>query len=179
MRKISIQTWNTFQAINIFVDDFLAEEVQVEIILVVAKWLLDLFSGSEKSQVDERGDTDNGYRTPATLVDELEGQEEEIYPNGVSDMCRVYERQRSSQDPLQRRKVVLKIRDVGIQSPIRVAIHSHPIINNTNPLCQTPENSEGKVLSSSRNLGSVLIVGAIMRFLEFSDGASDGVSLSR
>ena len=33
MRKISIQTWNTFQAINIFVNDFLAENVQVEIIL--------------------------------------------------------------------------------------------------------------------------------------------------
>ena len=33
MRKISVQTWNTFQAINIFVNDFLAENVQVEIIL--------------------------------------------------------------------------------------------------------------------------------------------------
>lgn len=33
MRKISIQTWNTFQAINIFVNDFLAENIQVEIIL--------------------------------------------------------------------------------------------------------------------------------------------------
>ena len=56
--------------------------------LIVAKWLLDLLSCSEKSKVDERGDTYTGDRTPAKLVNELKGQEEEVYPNSATGNIR-------------------------------------------------------------------------------------------
>lgn len=60
--------------------------------LVIAKWLLDLFSGSEESEVDERGDTHPRDRTPSEFVDELEREEEEVYPNGATSDIRLVHR---------------------------------------------------------------------------------------
>lgn len=59
-----------------------------------------------------------------------------------------------------------------IFQPKSLTIHSHPIVNCTNPLRQTPQNSEGEVLSSC-NLGSVLVARSVVGIVEFCDGMRD------
>lgn len=55
--------------------------------LVVAEGLLDLLARREEADVEERGDADAGDGVPPELLDELEGQEEEVEPDGAVRKC--------------------------------------------------------------------------------------------
>jgi hypothetical protein len=39
----------------------------------------------ERTKINERGDCDSGYGGKSKLVDELERQEEKVYPNGTKN----------------------------------------------------------------------------------------------
>lgn len=49
--------------------------------LIVSEWLLYLFARGEKSDVEEGGHSHARDRVPPKLADQLERQEEEIYPD--------------------------------------------------------------------------------------------------
>lgn len=99
--QVRVEARRSFEAFNVLCDDVLAEHVEVEIVFVVAEGLLDFFTGGNETEIDEGADTDlkqevsecEGRRTgdrtdrgdgvPAEVVDELEGQEEEVEPYGA------------------------------------------------------------------------------------------------
>jgi len=108
MRDVGIQAGRPFETINIFVDDFLTEEIEVKVILIVTKRLFYLFSGCNKAKINKSSDCDTRYCGPSKLVDKLERQEEKVYPDGMPDVSRIDERKWGSQDPLKCRQIILE-----------------------------------------------------------------------
>jgi len=81
-RQIRVQTRRGLEALDIDADDILAEHIQVKIILVVAKRLLNLVTRCDEAEVDECSDADSRDGVPAKVVCELEREQEEVEPDG-------------------------------------------------------------------------------------------------
>ena len=68
---------------DIRMNNLLAEHIEVKIVLVVTEGLFNFFTSSNETEVDDGGDGDTRNAEVAEVFDELEGEEEEVDPDGA------------------------------------------------------------------------------------------------
>jgi len=101
MGEVSVEAGCPFELVNVSVDNFLAEKIEIEIILVITERLFDLLPSSKETKVYEGCYAHARNSRPSKLIDKLERKEEQVYPDSMSDVNGIDERKGGSQNSLK------------------------------------------------------------------------------